>query len=664
MFGSNSRIVLLTVLCALLTSSYTEAHSSSSPSSKSNKSKKSSYSKKKTAYHKAAKLDASDSGKKSSEPKKVYVTEEAKAANKERIDEEVQKLKDEKNAEEKEKASATNGPKIELMRRHDYHKLHNAASTPEEKKETLKSEHRRLKAETSAMAAKYANVEKFFQTSDVDNLKKELLGDVAVKSAVTPATSVKQLRSSTDKLAVKGKAGEIELHDYYNNQYIGEIFIGTPPQKFTVVFDTGSSDIWIPDHECDSCASHEKFDEKKSTSFKDVNDDFMIQYGSGPVQGKTAEETLTLTDDYVLKDIKMGLVTHESSAIAGFLMDGICGLGFKGIASVTNPPLVDLLGNGMGKKFAMFLNSDPKDGGHPSHISFGWDDLSIVSKDAKFHYSPLKTHDTYWGIYMTGFQIVDDSTKEIVFPDVCDHGSCQTIVDSGTSGLAVPDSIYGDILEAIQGDLDCYDGECFETDFSKYPTLLLKLDPGTSFTMLPSDYLLCVEDECVLRIQSSGAEMWILGDAFISAYYTVFDVDNKKVGFACDGECDGGMWQKSGKYVEKRRKATYASWFNFAHMWRQGTFFIAAAVCGTFLTVNILTRSADEAGSNEASGEQGEGVTDPIAAEAVASYDAVPTLDETSRSPANSPRTPRASITGAVSFFTPPEDQSSEDEAH
>ena len=72
------------------------------------------------------------------------------------------------------------------------------------------------------------------------------------------------------------------------------------------------------------------------------------------------------------------------------------------------------------------------------------------------------------------------------------------------TGIAVPDAIFEDILLAIQGDNDCIDGECFDTDFDKYPTLLFKLDPGTSFTMLPSDYLLCVEDECVLRIQSSG----------------------------------------------------------------------------------------------------------------------------------------------------------------
>ena len=121
------------------------------------------------------------------------------------------------------------------------------------------------------------------------------------------ATSRHLLRGDDKSTSTNGES--IIVRDLKNAQYYGEVSIGTPSQKFLVVFDTGSADFWIPDATCQSismnCVKKTAYDSSKSSTFSEVpaggQTQFTIQYGSGPVEGKYSTDTVKIADDYVVE---------------------------------------------------------------------------------------------------------------------------------------------------------------------------------------------------------------------------------------------------------------------------------------------------------------------------------------------------------------------------
>lgn len=69
--------------------------------------------------------------------------------------------------------------------------------------------------------------------------------------------------------------------------------------------------------------------------------------------------------------------------------------------------------------------------------------------------------------------------------------SCLAIIDSGTSGIAIPSEYYDSILAIITGNKDCQELSCVGVTSDDFPVLLISLAPDNVFPLLPSDYTEC-----------------------------------------------------------------------------------------------------------------------------------------------------------------------------
>jgi len=333
-------------------------------------------------------------------------------------------------------------------------------------------------------------------------------------------------KAHTRSIVSASGTGPVVIEDYQNSQYYGQITLGTPGQKFNVIFDTGSSDLWVAGSTCgSSCGKHATYNSAKSSTYQANGTAFNIMYGSGPVSGYESVDVLS-SGGLNVKNQEFAEVTDATGLGMAYKIgkfDGILGLAFP-ILSVNKVPTVfeNMFNQGVipANEFSFYLGTAS---GMKGELLLGGTDPKYYT--GEITYTPLKAA-TYWEVTL------DKLTIGGVEYGVGDNA----IVDSGTSILTGPTSVVSAFAASIGAKAINSAEYMVDCNAPNLPNFVYTLN-GVDYTLEPSDYLipdgtLCLLGMMGMDIPRPTGPLWIMGDVFMRKYYTVFDVANKRVGMA------------------------------------------------------------------------------------------------------------------------------------
>lgn len=290
----------------------------------------------------------------------------------------------------------------------------------------------------------------------------------------------------------------------FRTTYMSSMSIGySRQQMFQVIFDTGSGQVIVPSVKCESrsCRMHNRYNFSKSIDAYKVQMDgapviapappetVTIQFGAGKVSGEMVRDLVCLGDQ---KDdgsregadvgpcVDMNSVTAtklSSNPFGLFPFDGIVGLGLPMLSLTKNFNLITALhesGEICRRQFAFYV----AEGGEGSEVALGGVNPDHLDSPMRW-VSVVNPEKGHWQVEILGFHVGGTTL------DLCRHGRCRGVLDTGTSHIAVPtphEELVTPLLTSLSGGRqDCR----FLED---YPSIVVELR-GVNLTLHPQDYM-------------------------------------------------------------------------------------------------------------------------------------------------------------------------------
>jgi len=340
-------------------------------------------------------------------------------------------------------------------------------------------------------------------------------------------------------LSATQKSREIilKLHNEMDIYYYTSISLGTPPQPFDFVLDTGSATLWIPSEECTSCLEEgwnpTEFSKVKSSTYADLNTPFEITYGVDKnsrsyVSGNYATETVTWADNLVLETAPFGVVTFQQKFGRGLLFDGILGLAFEGLIHPETKSFLDVLQEKYKFHEPVFTfrmaDEQGKSLGEKCEFVLGErliDPIVWVSVSKFIPRDGLAPRYFWWASELYGY-LNDRPTGRSLF-----------VVDSGTSAIVIPQATCNRLQFQPRSIVRMTD----------VPKLSLEIG-GYVYILEGMDFVVSDAKGKYLMIECGGS-MWILGDVFHRKYMVTYDFMNHRFGLPVEKALPFSIWNSA-----------------------------------------------------------------------------------------------------------------------
>ena len=320
--------------------------------------------------------------------------------------------------------------------------------------------------------------------------------------------------------------------------YLLTIGLGTPAQNVDLIFDTGSSNLWV---------MSANYNPSSSSTAQDLSETWSVDYGTSndPTSASGEEYTdvaaigsYTFTQELGVATASQGM--QNLQGIVGFGPDDLSH-GTSGGENVPTPA-DNLYSTGQIGSNVIGVYFQPiTDGGSSEsngEVTFGGVDSSKYT--GSITYVPITSaypSNEYWGIDCS--EITYGTTKVL--------GATAGIVDTGTTLVLMSTSAVKALYKAIPGaSLDSTTGlyTIPSSQVSKLKNITFNIS-GKAFTLTPAQYIVPANEVANMGGQAGTTYTWIgdmgsnnngqafiLGQKFLENYYSVFDTTNNRVGLA------------------------------------------------------------------------------------------------------------------------------------